>query len=74
MDTGVPQGRQQPLPCLFTQPGVPFFGQPFELVILLIDAISDTRLVPLTGRAGSLLNQLPDVVLKDRYPMIEFGQ
>jgi hypothetical protein len=30
---------------LFVKPGVPLFGQPFELVILLIDAISDTRLV-----------------------------
>jgi hypothetical protein len=67
-DAGV-EARQ-----LFVQPRFPLFGQPFEFIILLTDAIGDARLVLFTRCAGCLFNQLPDVVLKDRDPIIELGQ
>ena len=53
---------------------VAFFGQPFELFILLMDAIGDARLVSFTRRTGSLFYQLPDIALKDRDPIVELGQ
>jgi hypothetical protein len=59
---------------LFLEPCVPLVGQPFELGVLLADAIGDPRLALFTGRASRLFNQLPDVVPKDRDPIIELGQ
>jgi hypothetical protein len=59
---------------LFLRPGVPLFGQFFELFILLSDAVGDARFVPITRSAGRLFDQLPDVALKDGDPIIEFGQ
>jgi hypothetical protein len=59
---------------LLLLPGVPFLEQPFELFILLIDTASDAFFGPFTGSAGGLFDQLPDVVLKDRDPIVEFGQ
>src|SRR5260370_21093561 len=51
---------------------VPFPGQFFELFILLIDAVRDALLVLFTRSAGRLFDQLPDVGLKDRDPIVEF--
>jgi hypothetical protein len=59
---------------LFAEPGVALFHQPFELVILLIDAVGDPFLVELARGGRGLFDQLPDVVLKDRDPIVEFGQ
>jgi hypothetical protein len=59
---------------LFVQPRFALFGQPFELFILLMDAIGDARLVSFTRRTGCLFYQLPDIALKDRDPIVELGQ
>ncbi|MBR1122235.1 hypothetical protein JQ628_11975 [Bradyrhizobium lablabi] len=59
---------------LFLEPCFPLVGQPFELGILLTDAIGDPRLALFARRAGRLFNQLPDVVPKDCDPIIELGQ
>ncbi len=59
---------------LFIEPGVALFHQPFELVILLIDAVGDPFLVEFARGGRGLFDQLPDVVLKDRDPIVEFRQ
>jgi hypothetical protein len=59
---------------LLLLPGVPLPKQPFELFILLVDAAGNAFFVPFTGSAGGLFNQLPDVVLKDRDPIVQLGQ
>ena len=46
----------------------------FELFILLAEAVGDALFVPFAGGAGGLFDQLPDVVLKDRDPVVEFRQ
>jgi hypothetical protein len=59
---------------LFLQPRITLLGEPVEFVVLLIDPVRDALLVLLARRAGGLLDQLPDVILKDRDPIVEFGQ
>jgi hypothetical protein len=57
---------------LSIEPSVALFGQLFELFILLIDAVGYPLFVLFTCSAGCLFDQLPDVALKDRDPIIEF--
>jgi len=59
---------------LFVQPGVTLLVQPVEFFLLLIDAVGYPRFVLLARSASCLFDQLPDVVLKDRDPIVEFCQ
>lgn len=42
-----------------------------EFLVLCADAVGDPRLALLTRGRGGLLDQLPDVVLKDRDAIVE---
>src|ERR1700688_3501099 len=57
---------------LFLRQRVARFRQLIELFILLIDAVGDPLLVCFAGSGGGLLDQLPDIVPKDRDPIVEF--
>src|SRR5439155_10299746 len=57
---------------LFLGPGVALSGQPFQLFILLAEAVGDARFVPFAGSGGSLFDQLPDIVFQNPDPAVQF--
>src|SRR3954470_13346512 len=65
------RGRPKPL---FLKPGIALSRQLLELFILLIDTRGDALFVAFAGCASRLFHQLPDIVLEDRNPVVEFGQ
>src|SRR5581483_10293970 len=56
---------------LFLLAGFADLHEAVELVVLLVNAVGDARLVLLAGGGSSLLDQLADVVLEDRDAIIE---
>jgi hypothetical protein len=60
------------LAALF-QPGVTRFDQLFEFFLLLSNALGRPLFIPRARRRRSLFNQLPDIALKYRDAVVEFG-
>ena len=60
------------IPELFIQQGITLLGQFFKFLVLLVDAVGCAFFVLRPGSTGGLFDELPDVVLKDRDPIVEF--
>jgi hypothetical protein len=67
---GVLQSRAS---LLFFRHGVTLFGELFELLLLLSDALGCSFFILGAGRRGGLFNQLSDIVSKYRDAVVEFG-